>query len=233
MDLIVSEIIIAIILICLLFYTYSIMIQKVNLKIRYSRSMLLGTLSVIFLCVFIYMIILIKITGRHEFVIYSLLMLVSLVSFVIGGIFIIRNWKTVDKKMLLCFVCFFIAVMYITILSRRGTVESTIKMETFSDLKTALQTHSWEPVGHFLLNMIMFVPLGFFLSGIKKGSIIRLGTIALQGITISTVIETTQLLFHWGECDINDIIANSIGAVIGWIILKIFIKTEIVSGFGN
>lgn len=73
-----------------------------------------------------------------------------------------------------------------------------------------------------VLNVLLFVPLGFFLRMIwRRGIVVS----ALTGLAISLLIETTQLTGVWGiyRCayrffDVDDLIANTAGAVVGAIL---------------
>lgn len=63
-----------------------------------------------------------------------------------------------------------------------------------------------------MLNIIMFIPLGWILSLNKK----HLGIVVL-GIWL---IEIAQYVFHLGIFDVGDIIANAAGFVVGTIIME-------------
>lgn len=69
------------------------------------------------------------------------------------------------------------------------------------------------------LNVLLFVPLGFFLRVLGGRGILIAG---LSGLAISGIIETTQLTGVWGifPCayrvfDVDDLIANTSGALLG------------------
>ena len=65
-----------------------------------------------------------------------------------------------------------------------------------------------------ILNVILFVPLGFFLPLLyKKYRSTR--TVALTGFLFSLAVEIFQM-FDWGSSDINDLITNTAGAFIGF-----------------
>lgn len=64
-------------------------------------------------------------------------------------------------------------------------------------------------------NVIGFIPLGFLLpivsSGLKKS-----GIVIWLGFTISVIVECLQLILRVGSCDIDDVILNTLGTVIGY-----------------
>ncbi|MDQ0723199.1 glycopeptide antibiotics resistance protein [Paenibacillus sp. W4I10] len=83
----------------------------------------------------------------------------------------------------------------------------------------------------FLLNIVLFMPLGFMLPFIKPW-IHSMQTAALAGLALSILIEITQLLLrvtlgNGRSTDLNDIIANTTGSVLGIVILNLFTKSSI------
>lgn len=69
-----------------------------------------------------------------------------------------------------------------------------------------------------VLNIILFVPLGFFLPLLyRKYS--RLGSIASIGFLFSLSIEIVQM-FGRGATDINDLITNTAGACLGYFLFR-------------
>ncbi|MEK5105093.1 VanZ family protein [Cytobacillus sp. FSL M8-0252] len=83
-----------------------------------------------------------------------------------------------------------------------------------------------------LLNILLSIPFGFGLSYIKK--VVNLKTIVLAGLTFSFSIEMTQLIislligYPYRIIDINDIMANALGAVIGYAAFLLFSKLVIL-----
>lgn len=67
-------------------------------------------------------------------------------------------------------------------------------------------------------NMIMFMPYGFFIAYVLK--LKKLRTITLLSLLVSLTIETTQLAIG-RVFDVDDIILNVIGGIIGFYIFKI------------
>ena len=65
-----------------------------------------------------------------------------------------------------------------------------------------------------ILNVILFVPLGFFLPLLYK-KYHDMKTVALTGFLFSLSIEIVQM-FDWGSSDINDLITNTAGACFGF-----------------
>lgn len=65
-----------------------------------------------------------------------------------------------------------------------------------------------------ILNVVLFVPLGFFLPLLyKKYCCIK--TVVLTGFLFSLSVEIFQM-FGWGSTDINDLITNTVGVCVGY-----------------
>ena len=74
---------------------------------------------------------------------------------------------------------------------------------------------------NILANILVFIPLGFFVSNKNSKNVFKALIICL-GVILS--IELIQLLFKIGFFDVDDIILNFIGSLIGMGINKILIK---------
>lgn len=72
-------------------------------------------------------------------------------------------------------------------------------------------------------NIAPFVPLGLFLPFLSKHSL-RFRTVTGIALAVGVAIEITQLLFRTGVFDVDDIILNALGIVVGYGVY-IFITT--------
>lgn len=73
-----------------------------------------------------------------------------------------------------------------------------------------------------VLNVILFLPFGFFLPLLYK-KFNRIGRAVLAGLLFSLLIETLQL-FGRGSSDINDLITNTVGTALGYLIYRFVSK---------
>lgn len=72
-----------------------------------------------------------------------------------------------------------------------------------------------------LLNIIVFVPIGFLLGlTIKKPALM----VMLMGVIISVSIEILQFLLNKGFAEVDDIILNTLGCYIGFLFYKVASK---------
>lgn len=74
---------------------------------------------------------------------------------------------------------------------------------------------------NILANILVFIPLGIFVSNKNSKNVFKTLVICLSVILS---IECIQLLFKIGFFDVDDIILNFIGSLIGMVINKILIK---------
>ena len=74
----------------------------------------------------------------------------------------------------------------------------------------------------FALNIIMFVPMGIFLFAmfpkVFRKNVVRM---LLCGAAVSLIIEAGQGIFKLGHVQSDDVIANTFGVLVGWMIAKI------------
>lgn len=73
-----------------------------------------------------------------------------------------------------------------------------------------------------MLNVILFVPFGFFIPLLYK-KYHHIKTVALTGFLFSLSVEIAQM-FDWGSTDINDLITNTIGVCLGYLVYYLLSK---------
>lgn len=69
-------------------------------------------------------------------------------------------------------------------------------------------------------NVIGFIPLGFLLP-IVSPVLKKPGIVICLGVCISMTVEYLQLILRVGSCDIDDVILNTFGTVIGYLSYRI------------
>lgn len=75
-----------------------------------------------------------------------------------------------------------------------------------------------------LLNLLLFVPFGYLLPNVvvSFGKRVTWWQIMVFGFVTSLIIEISQLLFHRGVYELDDLVKNTLGAVIGFVLFTIF-----------
>lgn len=79
----------------------------------------------------------------------------------------------------------------------------------------------------FILNIVLFVPLGF-LCPILSRTYQSAKADILGGFFLSLFIEISQLFTLYRATDINDLITNILGAVVGYLCFNLIVKLKVV-----
>lgn len=120
------------------------------------------------------------------------------------------------KEYIFCFVfgAYIAAVLWITLFSRVGTERRSflLPIHSYVEILKGNRQFLLENIG----NVILFTPLGIAL---KWGGV---RDVKRAGFLTSLLIETLQLIFALGTFECDDLIHNTLGAVIGaWCVGKI------------
>lgn len=78
-----------------------------------------------------------------------------------------------------------------------------------------------------IMNVAMFIPIGFLLSAgrfrlplnkenLSRNRILKWWHVVIAGCSLSLIIEVLQLITRRGLCETNDVIHNTLGALVGW-----------------
>ncbi len=125
----------------------------------------------------------------------------------------LKKWQTANA--LLIAVAVF-GVLWVTLLNRRGPVESYVVLEPFHSLEVAkVQPEMYREL---LMNGLLFYPLGLTLSNTwprKWKTGLRVGLTVAVGMLLSIGVEYTQYRFSMGVSETDDVITNTLGTFIG------------------
>lgn len=86
----------------------------------------------------------------------------------------------------------------------------------------------WETVGavsallNTLGNVIGFIPLGIFVPILLKKTR-RVWKQLLMGFAVSLAVETIQLVFDVGVFDVDDLILNTVGTIVGYALFRLIV----------
>ena len=113
------------------------------------------------------------------------------------------------------FLAYFYCVLEMTILSRRPGHYGGIDWRILAKWKES----DWEKA-FFISNVLMFVPFGFLLPMLANP--LRNVLVAFPiGMFTSVAIEGIQLWFQLGYCQLDDVFANMLGFLAGFIVIWI------------
>ncbi|MBQ6255662.1 MAG: VanZ family protein [Clostridia bacterium] len=205
-------------LLCGYLFIFRAMCARISNK--KSLPILAFVLLVVYAAVAIPLMIVLSQMGSNSFMLLALLMLsaCSVLFVALYGLFV--NFKYLNKKMLVLFILYLLMISYVTIFSREEGHSRAILLR-FDQLREAIRIKSLEPLQHLFLNAVMFIPLGVLFPLIRPSRLAKMTYVAALGLMLSTMIEATQMFLTIGQCDIEDITANTAGAIIGIILYKV------------
>ena len=216
---IMQLILIAILLLCGYLYLFQLVAKRT--ENAYALPFVAVILLVIYLFIAVPLLLILRRLGSVDQILLALLILFSCAFLFTSVYSLIRDFRSVNKGMLALFLVYTLALGYITIFSRDGTNDTAITMFRLDSIEKAIRTRSLDPLNHILLNIALFVPVGFLLPFVQPQKLARLSYALLIGMLFTTIIETTQMLLRLGQADLTDIVTNILGAVIGYLLYKL------------
>ena len=114
------------------------------------------------------------------------------------------------KHIVLLLLIAHVAVFFsLAVVFRESSDKCTIRLDLFNGLLNP------GPDGYrdLILNIVCFIPLGVLVGLLFKRY--RLAKTLLAGLLVSLTIELSQLIWHRGVFDVNDLFNNALGALIG------------------
>ncbi|MDO4960868.1 MAG: VanZ family protein [Eubacteriales bacterium] len=160
--------------------------------------------------------ILSTIAGSAGMAFFILCIVISVITFFMSLKYLVTNLRYINKGALALFIIYMGVMILITVIRRFGEYDNRVEMEMFANLSAAIRHGNFSELSHSMLNVAMFIPFGILAASIPDEDPDFL-SILLTAITASTIIECTQLIYRLGICDVNDIIANALGAAVGYI----------------
>lgn len=140
---------------------------------------------------------------------------------IVTGLLLRFVWKEPRGKrvlFLMGFVLYLFGVLTVTGVPsiRHLTLDATIQWIPFSEVPQGLPGSLVQPV----LNAVLFVPLGILLPTLWDNYRIWWRTLLFGG-GLSLCIELLQL-FNFRTTDVDDLICNALGTLLGWGLFRLF-----------
>ena len=139
--------------------------------------------------------------------------------------------KTIVKIIL--FIIYIVVLSYLLFLSEsmgRTNYHTDVNLVPFAEIRryiTRISTIGIVYVGINLLgNIIVMIPFGYALPSLFGQGRKRPILYVLIGMVFSILIEYSQYVTHTGSCDVDDIILNTMGVIIGYIIYAILHRNK-------
>lgn len=161
-------------------------------------------------------ILIVRYLGEIGIILYTIAVLYSVFYLFWKGYRIVKEKPGISWGAFWALVAYVLAILYITLIMREnGSAVTHIQMKLFNWLDKTAQIDGTSSLRHTFLNVVMFVPFGLIYPFIGKREDGKLICSISSGLLLSVMIETVQLLLQSGMCDIDDIIANTLGAAVG------------------
>ncbi len=106
----------------------------------------------------------------------------------------------------LLLILYFGVIIYFTLMYREAGGGEIAVFHSYSDLFSSAEARS-----EILRNIWLFVPLGAILYQVFPRK-----SILFVPVLLSMIIEATQLFTGTGLCELDDVISNGLGGIIGW-----------------
>lgn len=166
--------------------------------------------------------------GQGLYYFKSSIAIAIIIYFIILAIlWIIGNRKSIKiksisiKKMIFEYL---LVLNIITILQITGVIGMSLQILSFAEIIQLFEFKTpfvGSSILMITLNLMLFVPLGFLIPVALKSYKWNLKKVVLVGFLLSFCIEFLQL-FGGRMCEIDDIIANSSGALLGYLLFESF-----------
>ena len=118
--------------------------------------------------------------------------------------------------------CYLVMSVYLAAVDAVVGLPSLLYIRFDRNINLVPFAYMFSDYGNSLLNVLLFVPLGFLLPVLWKRFRSFLWT-ALFGLGFSLSIELLQL-FTFRATDINDLMTNTVGTILGWCLGRLMLK---------
>lgn len=121
-------------------------------------------------------------------------------------------WRFFNAAVFLCVVA---VILYVTLYSRKESVRDVILIPFHSFIEAKEQPELYRSM---LMNVFLFVPLGLSFPYIlpdRWGVAAHMVFAVLAGGCLSAVVEAVQYRYGLGRCEVDDVIMNTLGALLG------------------
>ena len=120
------------------------------------------------------------------------------------------------KKKIL-FVAYTIFIVWLTLLKREPQDYRIFRPELFWAIRGWIVNptiESKKEAVQYLLNILFFIPYGLLFPWKDNWK-----RVFVTALFLSISIELSQFIFNLGWCEVDDVISNTLGAMIGWGVL--------------
>lgn len=133
-----------------------------------------------------------------------------------------KQKKAIEKKdvaILLLFSVYMTFLLGVTLFNRQSADSYRLELHPLWSYVETVYNGDQSLGLQIFYNIVAFIPLGIFLPFLSS-RMRRPRNILIAGALLSAAIECSQLIFKCGLCELDDVLDNTIGAVIGYAVWK-------------
>lgn len=160
--------------------------------------------------------------SKHEIITFAGIL--TLVCIVMAVCVYRKTLSIIQAGAVLALVVFLGIVFGSTVFTRTGTIRQ-YKLVPFWSWRNIIRYHNRMLLKENLLNCILLLPAGVLLPVIADHKV-KWYQALIFGVSVSAIIEFSQLIFMRGLFEWDDMIHNGLGCVVGCLLANVFIKKK-------
>ena len=116
---------------------------------------------------------------------------------------------------------YYVFVIIVTVICRVNFPKPSVNLLPYWDSVSLLVEHPYYVIEEIFINVFLFSPIGLILGCISG---FKVKHVLLLGFCLSLIIELSQYIFLKGVCEANDLVHNTIGCLLGYLLSAKFIN---------
>ena len=205
------------------YYIYRLFVKRTASKSTLPIAALI--LFLIYAAISAVLIVVFNRYGSPRTTLLLLLVLMSMIGFCVLVYYFLNYVHEIRAIPALLLLLYLGVVSYITVFSRQKGSQNDILLD-FSYVSRAIRERSLFWLQHPLLNVGLFLPVGFLFTATYPKKLNQAGLVIPFGLMLSVMIETAQMILQNGQCDLEDLITNALGAYLGLLIYRLIYTQE-------
>lgn len=160
-----------------------------------------------------------------DFVLFSLLGIIFVTMIVLIRRLLGKETEPSDILTGIMLAVYMSIILQLTLVCRADNSRIGIELNIFHGLMGPDNDFHWLMLAYVILNCMLFIPYGFIWSLFSfvnsRRMLIQVTLVTLISFVTSLIIETAQLLTGRGYYEIQDLVFNTLGGIIGWIVFYV------------
>ena len=133
------------------------------------------------------------------------------------GLFQSKKSESLRDLLLFLIIVYAAVLLKLAFFSREPGSRTTVDLTLFNTWGTTMQAHAF-----FVENIIMFIPFGILMPTAFP-AMRNIFVCTLTALACSLCLEMFQLITGRGFCQLDDVVTNTLGAFIGYIVYRMWV----------